>query len=263
MTVSQRVVGLVPAAGRGTRIAPLPLSKELYPVGFREEGGIPRPMPVCEHLLSAMAAAGAGTVYLVLGEGKWDIPAYLGDGAQLGLDVAYLTIRRSPGVPFTVDRAHAHLRDATVLFGFPDIVFTAADALSRLRTRQRVDGADVVLGVVPTDRPEAADVVDVDDRGVVRRVLVKPAGSSLQLAWILAVWGPAFTAHLHGAAAAQASVGAPEAERHELAELHMGHVLQSGVDAGLRVLAEPLDGSFTDIGTPEGLRAAVRASVSA
>ena len=28
------IVGVIPAAGRGKRIAPLPCSKELYPVGF-------------------------------------------------------------------------------------------------------------------------------------------------------------------------------------------------------------------------------------
>ena len=251
-------VGLVPAAGRARRIAPLPLSKELYPVGFREVQGSPRPVPACEHLLRAMAAAGASTVYVVLGDGKWDIPAYLGDGAQLGLDIAYLTTRHSPGVPFTVDRAHAHLRDSTVAFGFPDIVFTPADALLRLRTRRETGGADVVLGLFPTDRPEAADVVDADARGRVRRVLVKPTGSPLRLAWALAVWGPAFSEHLHAAIAADGAIanGGPVA-----AERHLGHIVQSAVDAGLRVEAEVLDGSFTDIGTPEGLHAAVRASL--
>ena len=31
------VVGLVPAAGRAKRIAPLPCSKEIFPVGFRRD----------------------------------------------------------------------------------------------------------------------------------------------------------------------------------------------------------------------------------
>jgi len=32
--VIEEVVGIIPASGRATRIAPLPCSKELYPVGF-------------------------------------------------------------------------------------------------------------------------------------------------------------------------------------------------------------------------------------
>ena len=32
---SEDVVGLIPASGQATRIAPLPCSKELFPIGFR------------------------------------------------------------------------------------------------------------------------------------------------------------------------------------------------------------------------------------
>lgn len=32
---AKQLVGLIPAAGRGTRLAPLPFSKELVPVGFQ------------------------------------------------------------------------------------------------------------------------------------------------------------------------------------------------------------------------------------
>ncbi|MEO1560926.1 MAG: dTDP-glucose pyrophosphorylase, partial [Cyanobacteria bacterium J06632_19] len=34
------VIGLIPAGGKATRISPLPLSKELYPVGFRDDDDI-------------------------------------------------------------------------------------------------------------------------------------------------------------------------------------------------------------------------------
>lgn len=254
------MVGIVPAAGTATRIAPLPLSKELFPVGFRQVDGVPRPAPVCEHLLAGMAAAGLRTVYLVLGDGKWDIPAYLGDGAQLGLDIAYLTIRGSRGVPFTVARANNHLRGATVAFGFPDIIFTPEDALLRLRTRLERGAGDVVLGVLPADRPETADVVDVDAGGRVRRILVKPANPPSRLAWVLAVWRPTFTRHLNERIAAWPEPeDCPGTAPDQPSELHMGHVLQSAVEQGLQVEAEVLAGSYIDVGTPEGLRAAVRA----
>jgi glucose-1-phosphate thymidylyltransferase len=37
---SWEVIGLVPAAGRARRIAPLPCSKELYPIGFQRMKGM-------------------------------------------------------------------------------------------------------------------------------------------------------------------------------------------------------------------------------
>ena len=44
--------GIVPAAGAGTRIQPLAFSKELLPVGSREdEDGVERPRAVSEYLV--------------------------------------------------------------------------------------------------------------------------------------------------------------------------------------------------------------------
>ena len=43
--------GIVPAAGRGSRIQPLAFSKELLPVGSRKEAGIERPCAVSEYLV--------------------------------------------------------------------------------------------------------------------------------------------------------------------------------------------------------------------
>ncbi len=48
-TTQREIIGLIPAAGQATRLAPLPCSKELYPIGL-ERGGA-RPKVVCEYLL--------------------------------------------------------------------------------------------------------------------------------------------------------------------------------------------------------------------
>jgi glucose-1-phosphate thymidylyltransferase len=99
--VYQEVVGLLPAAGQATRIALLPCSKELYPIGFRpvDGGRSVRPKVVCHYLLEKMRLAGITKTYIVLREGKWDIPAYLGDGTIVDIHLAYLLIRQSPNVP--------------------------------------------------------------------------------------------------------------------------------------------------------------------
>ena len=73
------LIGLIPAGGSATRIAPLPCSKEVYPVGFQRsaDGSVPRPKVACEYLLERMRLAGVNRAYIVLREGKWDIPAFL------------------------------------------------------------------------------------------------------------------------------------------------------------------------------------------
>ena len=57
-----KLIGLVPAAGRATRIQPLPCSKELLPVGFQATGRLDddqalRPKVVSHYLLESMFRA--------------------------------------------------------------------------------------------------------------------------------------------------------------------------------------------------------------
>ncbi|MBE7220674.1 MAG: nucleotidyltransferase family protein, partial [Caulobacteraceae bacterium] len=65
--------GIVPAAGRGSRIQPLAFSKELLPVGSRLDAGVERPCAVSEYLLDRMVAAGATKICFVISPGKSDI----------------------------------------------------------------------------------------------------------------------------------------------------------------------------------------------
>src|SRR5581483_1451614 len=78
--------GIVPAAGRGTRIQPLAFSKELLPVGSRTDKGIDRPCAVAEYLVERLILGGADKICFIISPGKSDILEYFGDsygGAQL------------------------------------------------------------------------------------------------------------------------------------------------------------------------------------
>jgi glucose-1-phosphate thymidylyltransferase len=68
-----KVVGLLPAGGKAKRIAPLPCSKELFPIGcqdLRQDLGI-RPKVVSHYLLEKMRLASVTKVYIVLRKGKY------------------------------------------------------------------------------------------------------------------------------------------------------------------------------------------------
>src|SRR5918995_5857469 len=72
--------GIVPAAGRGSRIQPLAFSKELLPVGSRLDGGVERPCAVSEYLVERMIRGGADKICFVISPGKSDILEYYGSG---------------------------------------------------------------------------------------------------------------------------------------------------------------------------------------
>lgn len=259
----REVIGLLPAGGQATRIAPLPCSKELYPVGFRPVGqdGSLRPKVVCNYLLERMRRAGITRVYIVLREGKWDIPTYLGDGTILNMHLAYLMMRLPFGAPYTVDQAYPFVQNALVAFGFPDIIFQPEDAFVRLLARQASTKADVVLGLFPTDQPQKVDMVDLDDDGRIRLIEIKPAQTHLRYTWIIAVWTPVFTRFMHEYLAAIPNVneqGLIDGDAPKPSELFVGDVIQAAIHIGLRVEAVPFpNDTYLDIGTPDDLIKAI------
>src|SRR4051812_5478655 len=89
--------GIVPAAGRGSRIQPLAFSKELLPVGSRMDGGIERPCAVSEYLVDRMVLGGADKICFVIAPGKSDIMEYF--GASYGpASIAYTVQPRPSGL---------------------------------------------------------------------------------------------------------------------------------------------------------------------
>jgi glucose-1-phosphate thymidylyltransferase len=258
------LVGLIAAGGRAARLAPLPCSKELLPVGYRRRpgDGAIRPKVASHYLIEKMSAAGASRAYVVVRPGKWDILEYYGDGSAFGIDLAYLVGDEPLGPPFTLDHAYPFVRDATVLFGFPDILFQPQDAFSSAVERLAETGADVVVGAFARNPEELFDVVDADPAGRVRRLAYdKPVVNRAQTegrSWVFAVWGPAFTEFLHaevGRLRARVENGAAAERR----EWPVGHFIDEAIDAGLHVNTVFFPGAaYTDIGEPERLARALR-----
>jgi dTDP-glucose pyrophosphorylase len=258
------VIALIPAAGRGNRIAPLPCSKELYPIGFRLDptNGELRPKVSVHYLLEKLFAARIARAYVILRDGKWDIPAYLGDGAVVGMHLAYLVTGATIGPPDTLDRAYPFVGGASIALGFPDMLFGPDDAYQRLLERLHGAGADIVVGLYRAHDCRKMDMVDFDDAGRVRSVTLKPRSSSLQYAWLCAVWRPAFTEFMHRFVAAERErlTRAPSAYRELDAQgdLPMGAVIKAAVESGLEMHGVPFpDDSYIDIGTPDDLERAV------
>jgi glucose-1-phosphate thymidylyltransferase len=255
-TAKREVIGVIPAAGQATRISPLPCSKELFPVGFSREdsreGGAPK--VVSHYLLEKMRVAGISKIYFILRSGKWDIPAYFGDGSRLHMHLAYLMLGAPFGVPFTLDQAYPFVRNATVAFGFPDILFGGNDGFAKLLSHQSQTSADVVLGLFPANHPAQEDVVDFEGNGIVRDIILRPSESSFPHTWGIAVWAPSFSDFLHD------YVGAKIPDAASNPELSAGHVIKAAIPAGLRVDAVVLDDQpYLDIGTPKGLLSTMKA----
>jgi glucose-1-phosphate thymidylyltransferase len=259
------IVGLVPAAGRATRLAPLPCSKELVPIGFQTaaDGADRRPKPVSQYLLDRMKRAGARKVFFVARAGKWDIADYYGDGSRLGLHIAYLHVGAPWGPPFSIAQAVPFIGDATVVFGFPDILIDPVDSFRPLLERLDETGADIVLALFDCRAHEPGDVIERDADGRVIGLETKeerPQRPDRYVCWMFAAWRGSFTRFLAAecerlAIQAEAMVQAAPAAR--APEWPVGAIVAAAIRAGLHVDSVYFPaGRFLDVGTPEGITAA-------
>jgi glucose-1-phosphate thymidylyltransferase len=250
MVKSEKIIGLIPAAGQGTRLGRLPCSKEMLPIGLELREGALRPKSAGVALLENMRCAGILSAFIVTLDGKWDILHCLGDGSLVDMRLAYLMRGLPYGPPYSLDQAYPFVRDAVVAFGFPDILVRPDDSYCRLREHAEHSTADVVLGLYPAHNPDVMDMVEMDERQRVVRVDIKPAQTALRYAWINAMWSSTFTEFLH----AYVLQGRTPSQ-----EVSVGHVLQAAVEKGLTIEGVPFrDGTYLDIGTPAQLAQALR-----
>lgn len=239
-------VGLIPAAGRATRLAPFRYPKELLPIGYEltPQGGA-RPRAVAEYGVEAIKAAGIDRLFFVVAPWKLDVVTYFGDGAQFGVSVGYLYQEEARGLPHAIDIAYPWIDGRHVALVLPDTIITPADALARLRTRYLDTGADLALAVFPTEQAWRLGPV-VMSGGKVERVLDKPKGPAPANTWGAAIWGERFAALLHQ--------GLAQAGPPETGEPVLGMFFDLAVRRGLKAVAvEFPGGSFEDAGTSEGI----------
>ena len=252
--MGEEILGLIPAAGHGYRISPLPGSKELFPIGFREihqgEEIQLRPKVISQYLIDNMLQAGARKIFTVLARGKTDIMDYHGSRNAHGGSIAYLFDDNVRGMPYTMDVAWPWIKGNTVLFGMPDTIFTPADAFSQLLAQQRTSNADLTLGVFPTDCPEKLCPVALNASGRVITMTDKPENPEINNTWGCGVWAERFSEFMHAYLNSSAARNG---------ETVLAEVFLAALDEGLRIYGLYFDdGEYVDIGTPNDLVMAVR-----
>jgi glucose-1-phosphate thymidylyltransferase len=230
--------GIIPAAGRGSRIQPLAFSKELLPVGSRDREGT-RPCAVSEFLVQRMTLAGADKLCFVIAPEKCDILAYYADSYGAA-QIAYVVQREPAGLCDAIFRS-AFLIEASepVLVGLPDTIWFPKAALGQL------PDDELSFLLFPVERPELFDAV-VLDGDAVREIQVKRVNAASH--WI---WG---------------AFKMPGSVFHELyrlweerqrADEYFGTLVNAYLAAGGRARGIKAGASYFDVGTLAGYRTAM------
>src|SRR5260370_24777324 len=232
--------GIVPAAGRGTRLQPLAFSKELLPLGSRVDNGIERPCAVSEYLLERMILGGADKICIVISPDKSDILGYFGDSYG-SAHIVYAVQRRPCGLCDAVFRAHPLMADSEpVIVGLPDTIWFPETGVA-----MRPDDVLSFL-VFPVERPEFFDAVVLDGAGRVAAIEVKRSDASSR--WI---WGAFKIPGRVFPALRRLWIARGRADEY-FGTLINAYLAEGGTALGVRAGA-----AYVDVGTLNGYRAAI------
>lgn len=222
---------LVLSGGSGTRLRPFSYSmpKQLIPIANT---------PVLEHVLRNIRDMGITEVGIIVGDLAPQIIETIGDGASLGLRVAYIHQDAPRGLAHCVKIARSFLRNDDFVMYLGDNMLPEGTAEISRDFAARQPAAQVVLYKVPD--PSAFGVAELDANGDVERVVEKPSCPRSDLALIGVYF---FTPAIHQAVDAIR----PSAR----GELEITDAIQWLVDHGSTVRASVYSGYWRDTGRAE------------
>lgn len=236
------MLGIIPAAGAGSRLQPLAFSKEMLPVGSTvDEHGVERPKAVSEFLVERMLRAGADRICVVLSPEKTDIlPYYARHPAARRF--CYVVQERPSGLCDALFRGLQVIRDdEEVLIGLPDTVWFPVDGYRALGC------GELAFLLFPVDRPDQFDAVVTVGESVVE-VQVKQLRPATN--W---VWG-AFRMPGRVFEQLYAIWSEPDRGDEYIGTLVNEYLRRGGSARGVRAGER-----YFDVGTVEGYRAAIDA----
>ena len=233
--------GIIPAAGMGSRIQPLAFSKELLPVGSRDEDGVERPRAVSEYLLERMVLAGADRICFVISPGKSDILEYYG-GRVFSADVCYVVQPQAAGLCDSLFRAAPLIHRADVVsIGLPDTVWFPENGLCALPDDK------LAFLLFPVERPERFDAVVTDQDGRVLEIQVKRPGAESYWVWgAFKMPGDVFL-DLYALWLAR-----------DRRDEYMGTLVNAWLEAGGEAQGVRAGTAYVDVGTLNGYREAIQ-----
>jgi glucose-1-phosphate thymidylyltransferase len=233
--------GIIPAAGKGSRIQPLAFSKELLPVGSRHHGDTERPLAVSEYLVERMIEGGASQICFVISPGKSDILEYYG-GKVYSANVCYTVQANPAGLCDAIFRALPFIPPGEpVLIGLPDTIWFPEDGFSYL------DDDCLSFLLFPVEHPRFFDAVVTDESGRVTEVQVKQTDARSNWIWgAFKMPGQVFT------------------DLHRLwcepgrGDEYFGTLVNAYIAQGGRATGVHAGQSYVDVGTLHGYREAMK-----
>ncbi|MBI4181420.1 MAG: NTP transferase domain-containing protein [Candidatus Aenigmarchaeota archaeon] len=234
--MTDEIVGLVPAAGGGTRLYPFSkaVPKEMYPILGKA---------AIEHCIENLRAGGIRKVFVVVGYQKGVLMDYLGDGSPFGVDAAYIYQPQRKGLGHAILQARSWIPGPFVVLLGDSFIEPKGEINDLLALHRKEQPLATVL-LFGVDDPAGYGIARLDQREI-RELIEKPAPAEAKRfqaeGRYLAITGvyvldPRIFPYLE-----RTQPGAK-------GEVQITDALQLAVQAGEKVLGLVLKGRYLDIG---------------
>ena len=166
---SKEIVGVILAAGKGTRIEPFSsrYPKPLLPICNK---------PVLQYQIEQMRTAGIREITIVIGHLGYEICNFLGDGSTYGVRLRYIEQGAILGIAHALGQIESHISSPFFLF-LGDLYLVFKKDLSSMINTLLTHNAAAVLSVMRESNQEIirkSFAVMMNDDGTVKRVIEKP-----------------------------------------------------------------------------------------
>ena len=164
-------IGVVPAAGKGSRIADLPLTKIL-----------PKPMlpvlnkPILEYIVNEMKDLGIETIYMIVGHKKEVIQKYFEDGKDFGVNIKYIEQKSPKGIAHAISLTKGLINKPFMVILGDD--FTIVESLQNILDTFWMKNAIAVTSVVIEKNItilKQTNCVFLDKDNKVQKIIEKPS----------------------------------------------------------------------------------------
>lgn len=234
--------GVIPAAGKGTRMEPFTdaYPKELLPVGEKA---------VIEHGIEDMKKAGITDIVIVVGWKQHAILDYLGSGKKLGVQLTYVVQDERDGLATAIQAAEHVVEDESFAVVLGDNYVDCKDALKNLVDFHKDREFLTTIGSFKPDDVTSYGVLETGEGNKVEGMVEKPskeeAPSDIAISGMYVFEPEIFNA-------------IDEIEKGKGGEYQLTDAIDLLRKETGKVGYQNIKGSRIDVGTPERLRKANR-----
>jgi len=166
----KKMKGVIPAAGRGTRLEPITLAipKEMLMVGDKA---------VIEYVIDAMKQVGITDITVVVGWRKHAILDYLGSGERLGVKLTYVVQDQRDGLAKAVYAGKNVTHDEPFLVVLGDNFFYPKTFLKDILSFHNENKADATIGVAEIEDTTRHGIIKPGDDNRIIDLIEKPKPS--------------------------------------------------------------------------------------